>query len=261
MSSILVPVDGSELSERILSLLGRLPNPAALELFLVTVVEPAPTATHHVVALAYLTGLEKRLRERGFKVQHAIQEGDPAERILATAAMLRPSLVALSTRGKGQAEGRGSVAEAVLMGCPVPLLIANPDPLPLDPGQGFARILVPLDGTPVSARILPHVEGLALQFDSEVILLNVGINDGDVRDLTPQREALEKAGVKRVEVITRVGKEAEVILAVATETSPDLMALTSHSHPETVRAFGSVAEALVRDAPCPVLVDRQDPPG
>jgi nucleotide-binding universal stress UspA family protein len=262
MSSILVPVDGSELSERILSLMNRLPNPAAVKLFLLLVVPSGESDYTLASAMSYLGDLERRLRETGFEVQHALQEGDPAERILATANMLKPSLVALSTRGKGGAEGYGSVATAVVRACPVPLLIANPDPLPLEPGLGFSRILVPLDGTLTSARILPHVEGLALQFASEVVLLNVAPSEDALVDLSAQRASLEKAGVKKVRALTAVGEEAAQILAVAKKENADLLALTSHSRPDdTERPFGSVADVLVREAPCPLFVDRVVLPG
>jgi len=261
MSSILVPVDGSEISERILSLMGRLPNPARVKLFLL-LVEPRAEEERLTAAMTYLGLLERRLRETGFEVQHALQEGDPAERILATAAMLRPSLVAISTHGKGGAQGRGSVAEEVLAGCPVPLLVANPNSLPLDPGLGFSRILVPLDGSQGATRILPHVEGLALQFGSEVILLNVAASEDALVDLTPQRQSLEKAGVKSVRAEARVGEEAEQILAAAKEANADLLAFTSHTDGgASVRPFGSVAEVLVRQAPIPLLVDREVVPG
>lgn len=261
MSSILVPVDGSELSERILSLLGRLPNPSAVKLLLLLVV---PTIEDEALsaAMSYLGDLERRLRKTGFEVQHALQEGDPAERILATAAMVRPSLLAISTRGKGEAAGRGSVASAVLRASPVPLLVANPDPLPLEPGLGFSRILVPLDGTQTSARILPHVEGLALQFDSEVILLNVAESEDAQVDLSARADALTKAGLDKVRVIAKTGNAAEQILSVVRAEHVDLLALTSHSRPGgTAKSFGSVAEALVLEAPCPILIDRVVFPG
>ena len=150
----------------------------------------------------------------------------------------------------------------MLAACPVPLLVANPTALPLDPGLGFSRILVPLDGSATANRILPHVEGLALQFGSEVVLLNVAAREDAAQDLGPQRASLEKAGVRSVRALTRVGEEAQAILDVAREVNADLLAFTSHTRGgESVRPFGSVAEILLRSSPVPLLVDRVPVPG
>lgn len=55
----------------------------------------------------------------------------------------------------------------------------------------YKQILVPLDGSELSEKIIPHVEELANKFDSEVILLTV-CPSGDYPEL-PLRAYLDKA--------------------------------------------------------------------
>jgi nucleotide-binding universal stress UspA family protein len=61
----------------------------------------------------------------------------------------------------------------------------------------------------------------------------------------------------RVRSTVRVGEAAEEILHFAREERMDLIVLGSHGdHGHRHLALGSVAERVVREAPCPVLVIR-----
>ena len=266
-TKVLIPVDGSELGDRVLSLLDRFPHARELEVVLTRTIErpggapPRPDRDDRDDdAFAHLYGLEERLRERGIRATHLVSAGDPAERILEAIRAVRPSLVAMSTHGRGGASRalRGSVAEAVLERCPVPLLLGSPSSLPLAPGAGFARILVPLDGSDVSGRIIPFVAALALHHGSAVVLLHVGDDTERARQLLrPYRQNLERAGVDPVEAEVAPGDPAAVILAEATRRGADLIALTSHSQTEGVAAWlGSVADRVGRESPVPLLVVR-----
>jgi nucleotide-binding universal stress UspA family protein len=168
----------------------------------------------------------------------------------------------MSTKGAGQSEGWGSVALSVLERCPVPLLTGNPHSLPLDPGVGFARILVPLDGTEYSARILPSVAAIALQQKSEVVLLLVdpraeSADDVSADELNQFKQRLEAAGVTAVKTVARIGDEAQQILDTVQTEAIDLLALTSHSRPDKAkRYFGSVTGSVVKACTCPLLLER-----
>jgi nucleotide-binding universal stress UspA family protein len=150
----------------------------------------------------------------------------------------------------------------------------------------YARILVALDGSELAERILPHVEALAEKLGSAVTLLRAipspGIIlaeaapgavpvAGPVVDVTPlveaeRREAgayldavaerLRARGVT-VETEQSEGPAHEVIVARARELSAGLVAMTTHGRGGLSRLFfGSVAEAVLREAPCPVLLLR-----
>jgi nucleotide-binding universal stress UspA family protein len=142
----------------------------------------------------------------------------------------------------------------------------------------YERMLVPLDGSEPAEAILPFVEQVAGPLDAEVVLLRV------IEPISPA-DALASAGVvtpstladretdakrylsqverrlskKRLRLGTRVGfgPPAEEILAAAKAAGADLIAMATHGRSGLGRAlFGSVAEAVLRASPVPVLLIR-----
>jgi nucleotide-binding universal stress UspA family protein len=262
LNTVLVPVDGSELGDRILSLVERLPR-AGLEVVLLRVLERTPEGPHgeetYDEAYGHLYGLERRLRELGIGATHLIAIGEPAEQIVATARKVEASLVAMSTHGRGglSRKLRGSVAEAVLQRCPVPLLLGNPLALPVVPGTGFNRVLVPLDGSTESARVIPFAELFALACCAEVILLHVAETGTAECALGAYRDRLVQDGVGRVQLRLERGDPAQAILRAQQQLGADLLALASHGlGGGSTRWFGGVADAVLRQASCPVFVLR-----
>lgn len=270
-SKVLVPLDGSELSERILSFVDVLPQRRTLDLVLLRVLRRVPAAELKACkdefhdALAGLFRCEERLHEMGTRAVPLVTRGEyAAEQILRTVELLRPSLVAMSTHGHSGrlSEVRGGVAERVLQRCPAPLLLGNPSSLPLDPAAGFARILVPLDGSQDSASVLDMVADIARQHRSEVVLLtvdNVVETPASAQDelLRPFAERLRRSGVERVRCLTAVGDEATEILDAVSREGADLLAMTSHSRPDARgRFFGSVAAQVVTRCTSPLLLLR-----
>ena len=69
----------------------------------------------------------------------------------------------------------GSVAEKVLRGASNPLLLvrAKEEKSPAWEMATLKRVIVPLDGSELSERILPWVQALAKNLDLDVILLGV----------------------------------------------------------------------------------------
>lgn len=64
------------------------------------------------------------------------------------------------------------------------------------------------------------------------------------------------AGLTPPRVLARHGRPANVILAIAEEERPSLLVMGTHARSGVKRAvFGSVAEAVLREAPCPVFID------
>jgi nucleotide-binding universal stress UspA family protein len=152
----------------------------------------------------------------------------------------------------------------------------------------FARIVVPLDGSVLAEQVLPHVEALAKQFRSTVTLLRatpppgllitesagtlpVGVPGGAVVDPTPLVDAQRREAAAYLEaVVARLqgqgvaadtdlpdGTAAEAITDRARLLRADLIAMTTHGRGGLGRlVFGSVADAVLRRAPCPVLLVR-----
>ena len=176
--TILVPLDGSELSDRILEQARRILVTQDARVVLLRVIPPRgekePDRAHQErrdAANAHLDRLRRGLKARGCEVSATLHEGDdPAQAIVEVAERERAGLVAMTTHGRtGPARWvRGSVAERVLRGCERPLFLVNPKAMadaPSSPGElRFERLLVPLDGSRRSASVLPLAISLARAF-------------------------------------------------------------------------------------------------
>jgi nucleotide-binding universal stress UspA family protein len=134
------------------------------------------------------------------------------------------------------------------------------------------RILVPVDLEPPSSALLRYAIGLARQADAELTVLHVYTSEAAVAAL---REAglfldlyvgrlrselsylLTQAGSAgrhdRIEIVE--GHPVEVIVATARRLPADLIVMGTHQRRGLSRLLmGSVAEGVVRRAPCPVIL-------
>lgn len=140
-------------------------------------------------------------------------------------------------------------------------------------GTATKRILVATDLSEVSAPLLAYAVGLARQFDAELVALHVFNPQtyhevlGDTGMAVDQyvgylraemRYQLDEAGGGDVPAQLEVLEGwsiPEQILATASRQRVDLIVLGTHARTGLRRAFlGSVAEAVLRHARCPVLV-------
>jgi nucleotide-binding universal stress UspA family protein len=139
-------------------------------------------------------------------------------------------------------------------------------------------MLVPLDGSDLAETILPLVEQVAGPLEAEVILLRVVepvstaaalVSAGVVSPDTLARHELEakrylaqmepRLAKKGLRVRTQVanGPPAKEILVAAQAISADLIAMVTHGRSGLGRVLlGSVAEAVLRASPVPVLLIR-----
>jgi nucleotide-binding universal stress UspA family protein len=145
----------------------------------------------------------------------------------------------------------------------------------------YKRVLVPLDGSQLAESILPFVEQVAGPLQAEVVLLAViespsagevlasaGVVSPDawrLRELEVKQylaDVERRLGAKgiRVERRLQIGRAADEILATVPEARIDLIAMTTHGRSAIARLlFGSVAEAVLRASPVPVLMFRVTP--
>ncbi len=137
---VLVPLDGSEQAEAILPFVEKVAGPLDAEVVLLRVIEwpsagevmasagivaPDALLVQELEAKQYLATLERRLVQKGLRVQRRLQLGRAADEIVAVAAAAGADLIAMTTHGRSGV-GRllfGSVAEAVLRASPVPVLL------------------------------------------------------------------------------------------------------------------------------------------
>jgi len=136
----------------------------------------------------------------------------------------------------------------------------------------FKRILVPLDGSPLAAAILPRVQDLVRALGAELFLLRVtvahvfpGVDPIEKEvDVVQHAEAYvaDLAGRLRttglpVQTAVRYGEAADEILAHIGDNAIDVVAMSTHGRSGLSRLLlGSVAEHVVRRAPVPVLLLR-----
>lgn len=135
---MLVPLDGSETSEAILPVVGRLAGSRNLRVTLLHVLEPARSGVlqpeigldewmtvRRRDADRHLAKVAESLRDRRVRVECAVRFGRPVETIVAVAGQEREDLIAMVTHGR-RGLGRlffGSVAEEVLRRAAVPVLL------------------------------------------------------------------------------------------------------------------------------------------
>lgn len=288
LTKILVPLDGSPAGDAVLQQLRRLLMRQDAEVLLVRVipeelVEGNTWVPEHTTenVRRHIERVCNELVEAGARAFFQIRTGEPAAAILREAEDFNPSLIVMSSHGRSGITRwlLGSVAERVLRGAQHPVLISTPKNTMPETGElRFARILVPLDGSELSASILPLVIEFAKAYKSSVVLEHVlpdlaaipsayaavpsalpSIEDGHAV-LAPYVAQLEDAGVP-VSARVHIDRVAARLLDTAEEESVDLIAMTTHGRSGAERwLFGSVAEKVLRHSPVPVLALRTGEP-
>lgn len=209
-------------------------------------------------------------------VEFNIKVGEPTPAIAAVAKRSGVDLIVMATEGRtGLAHLlMGSVAAAVLRTVSVPVIALRSWEAgrPLSTVQ---RILWATDLSPTSEGAWPYALKLADLFGAEVVLLHVvrpaelaGAVDSPIpppahwldRYLAPLEQELERRqrDVETLGLRARhkvlVGVPADVIVDEAGAEQADLIVMGTHGRTGLAHALvGSVAEAVVRKAPCPVL--------
>jgi nucleotide-binding universal stress UspA family protein len=152
----------------------------------------------------------------------------------------------------------------------------------------YEHLLVALDGSSAAEQVLVHAEALAKAFHSTITLLhatvsaetllaqtaNGGTSLGDVTTFVDPMPILEADHESAVEYLSRVvarleqhdltvnaeypeGPAADEIVERARALGVSLILMTTHGRSGLGRVvFGSVADSVLRHAPCPVLLVR-----
>ena len=141
----------------------------------------------------------------------------------------------------------------------------------------IGKILVPVDFSEHSQKALRYALAFATQFDAEVTLVHIVeqmVYPGDwmypplaVTDFaTEKREqvlarmrALDAGSGVKTHHVVRLGRAWQEVIEIAREQKADLIILATHGYTGIKHVLlGSVAEKIVRHAPCPVLSVRPD---
>jgi nucleotide-binding universal stress UspA family protein len=134
MRKMLVPLDGSELAERVLPILLRLAESEdtvlllTVEEFLPPPKDPQHPGVFHTGRMERLQRYCKALEGAGVRSEAAVRYGDPAETVLACAKETGADSVLISTHGRTGLDRvlYGSVAHKVLLRFPGEVILVRP---------------------------------------------------------------------------------------------------------------------------------------
>ncbi len=290
---ILVPTDFSVPSDEALAYARGLAGTFGGQLHVLHVLENkflrAVVANPHDQETAAVRHFQERLTDDDRRRFHAIpvieRSDEPADEIVSYARTGNVDLIVMGTHGRsGMAHLLvGSVAEKVVRTAPCPVLTLREAPLGRKgTGAGGRRILVATDFSEPSdaalgyARILAAPMGASLHllhvledalvnesFGSEVYYLTDSPGSRTVR-LKDARERLAHRITAddraRLRATTEVifGSSARTIVEYAADNEFDLIVMGTHGRSGMAHLLmGSVAERVVRTAPCPVLSTHQ----
>ena len=243
-------------------------------------------AEEETTVISALAAISEQLRGRGIRARATHIVGTPHEKIGDSVAFERIDLVVMGTHGR-QGLARlvlGSVAERVLRAADVPVLVCHANghaaekvvvgPACLAPGAlpPITTILVPTDFEESSQGAVRAAFQLAEQLGAKVRLLHAyapivvaaanGVGSIPFEALHERAHERLREIEKRFEGSSALGKSiavmgdpAMMIIETAAETGVDLIVVGTHGRTGLKRALlGSVAEKIVREADCAVLV-------
>ncbi|HXF50280.1 MAG TPA: universal stress protein [Dehalococcoidia bacterium] len=286
---IVVPVDGSELSERAIPVAVALARGLSATLHLLTVWEPEDhDLERHFPALAsdlakaaekYYGDYLARVagKAEGVPVVAEVRSGRPAEQILAYAAEKGARFVVMSTHGRSGLSRwwYGSVADRIVHTSSTPVVVVGPNAL-RDAAYAIRHIATPLDGSTLSESAIPTAVELAAALRARLTLVRAVRWAAQAYPYTlpeayvPQLDAELEAGAQAYLQAVRGGVEtsvtidtavvrgaiAESLMEFCEREGVDLVVMSTHGRSGLARAtLGSVADRLLH-GPCPVALIR-----
>jgi nucleotide-binding universal stress UspA family protein len=291
-NTILVPLDGSPLAEQALPHAVALARKTGSELLLLSAVQPLetwmeaagafPTGTNWEeesrAAADYLSSQRENLQTQGIEARMIVMWGKAADCIRRAAATPGIDLITLTTHGRSGLPRLvlGSVASEVVRTASQPVLLVKATEQPTAQGE-ISRVLIPVDGSPMSESVIPVAEELARKLSAEIVLLRVitppvvvypGQAVPSARPVLEDIEAAANDHLDRLAVAVRhegfkvdhevvLGEATDAILEAADRYGVDLIAMSSHGRTGLSRLLmGSTADGVVRNSTRPVLIVR-----
>jgi nucleotide-binding universal stress UspA family protein len=205
-----------------------------------------------------------------------VRGGRPAEAILAAAGDCGAAMIVLGAYSADvrPADAIGAAAQAVLCGAHCPVVLV--DPTRTTPAWTLRRVVALHDGSPAVSQALRPAIQLAGEAGAELVVLQVASDERalETGSIAPpvyldqiqhswpawSGEFLQRLASicpltdVRVRLLVAHGEPANETIRVAGQESADLVVLAWEGRWEAAQA--STLKALLRDAPCPIMVTR-----
>jgi nucleotide-binding universal stress UspA family protein len=291
--TLLVPLDGSSFAEQALPIAIEIAQAAQADIRLVLVHHPGPRGTK--------ARLAAREAERNY-LQHIATRGNELTGTRLTAVTLTGAVVAalrdhidragidlvvMTTHGRGTLERAwlGSVADALVRTVDVPILLIRPaEKTPAAARLEVTRLLIPLDGSPLSEKVIAPAVAMARLLGAEVSLVQLVTPvelagdfppasagyDASLTALVEQQakdyldslaDSLRSEGLMVTTASGLTSSPATGILDLVRDPAVGMVALATHGRGGLRRALlGSVADKIIRGTDRPVLVYRPPAP-
>jgi nucleotide-binding universal stress UspA family protein len=285
--TILVPLDGSPISERSLPYATALASAldGKLVFMIAAYISEIPShgpwseemvAHPRETCMAYLEDVRKRA---GAPAADLIAKvGYPHEMITEAAKETRASCIVVSTHGRSGITRwmYGSTVGSLLHTSHVPVLAIGKNVPP--PKNSFhpRHVMVPLDASKLAEAALPYASEIADAFSARATLVRVApfsveaypmmvpqmywpeLDKELVASAQAYLERVRAEGGKSMELQVLQGPRADTLLTFAEENAVDLVVMSTHGRAGVQRAMlGSTADRML-EGPAPVLLVRPD---
>ncbi len=293
---IIVPLDGSDLSEMAVPLAVQLARPMGADItFLMVREEDGPSLAERFglgnanemtqeserYYANYLDEISKQAE--GISVQTIVRVGDPAEEILKFEEERSAQIVVMASHGRsGLSRWRyGSVADKIVHGSTVPVLIIGPRVLEEHRTTSVEHIAVPLDGSEEAEAALPFAIDLARSTGAQLSLIRAvrwaaqmypytmaqtyvpAYTEIDSSLEAEAKDYLEQVknritGVQTIHTGVMRGIIVDSLVEYCEQKGADFIVMTTRARGGLARAaLGSVADRMI-NGPAPVLLIRPE---
>lgn len=289
---ILLPLDGSELSEMTLPYGEELAANLGSEVILYHVHghEHSNQEHMHQMYLERVAEIMQRnirnIQQRGsdIKVTIKVDAGEPTENICNLVNIYGVDLIimtAVSVSGLKVGKMLGSVTDHVCQTVPIPVMLIRPQNLKvIDRSiRLFNSMMIPLDGSELSSLALPVGEALAASLKIRIMLFQMAtmirpysdvsgsgsyidyirLNEDDQKRASSELAALEtylrKKGLEVNNIVTIGSDAATEIIELCKKYGIDLVVMSTHGRSGLGRwVFGNVAEKVLRHGETSLLL-------
>ncbi len=273
---IVIALDGSSLAEQVIAMARSFARRYGARIELVCVENEKIKENVHLTDQQradiktdlqdYARMVSELIEDDGLSVKTHYRKGEAAAEIDAVARETNADLIIMTTRGKfeiGQLITK-SVTQKVVQKTSTPTLLIRPTDNWRSRRSEFKNILVALDGSEESERVLPYIRAFTNHFESKVQLVSVpegseseGYSETIKNYLDSIALTLQQEGIE-VSTLVEGSGPARTILSMSENEKIDLIMMSSHGRGGVQRSekivIGSVAEKVVEKTLCPVFL-------